>query len=410
MANSILTPTQVTRKALAILHNKLKFIKTINRQYDREFARAGAKIGDSLKIRTPNQFTVRSGATISTQDVSETSQTLTLATQRGVDINFSSVELTLSLDDFAQRILEPAMSRLAAEVEHIVLSSVYKDLYNLTAADPDAEPDALLDVLRANARVSQGLAPLDSRHFILDSATMFPLVNSVSTYFHKASELERAFAEGYIGMAAGVKWWESNMVPSHTNGTRDDSTPVVNTTAGSGITSGTATIAITGLDATATVKQGDVFTVADVYAVNPETKQRYSHLQQFVATADGTAAGGALTVSVSPTPITSGATQTVEVVDAGAGKAVVFAAAGGSGDASAVLIQPLLYHRDAFTFVSADLEMPKGVDFAAREVHDGISLRIVRNYDITNDKFPCRIDVLFGYKTLRPEWAARVRG
>lgn len=409
MANTILTPTQVTRKALALLHNNLKFVKTIDRQYDNQFARSGAKIGDSLKVRMPNQFTVRSGATISTQDVSETSQTLTLATQRGVDINFSSVELTLSLDDFAERILEPAMARLAAEVEYIILSNVYKDVYNLTAADPDAEPDAILDVLRANARVSQGLAPDGNRHFILDSSTMFPLVNSVSTYFHKASELERAFAEGYIGMAAGVKWWESNMVPSHTNGTRDDTTPVVNTS--SGITSGTATIAITGLDASATVKQGDVFKVADVYAVNPETKQRYSHLQQFAATADGTASGaGALTVSVTPTPTTSGATQNVELVSAGAGKAVVFTAAGGSGDASAVYIQPLLYHRDAFAMVTADLEMPRGQDFAARETHDGISLRIVRQYDITNDKFPCRIDVLFGYKTLRPEWAARVRG
>jgi hypothetical protein len=408
VANTILTPTQVTRKALAILHNKLKFIKTIDRQYDSQYARQGAKIGTSLSIRMPNQFTVRSGATLSTQDVTESSQALTLATQRGVDINFSSVELTMSLDDFAARILEPAMSRLAAEVEYIVLSNVYKDIYNLTAANPDNEPDAILDVLRAHARVSQGLAPEGNRHFILDSATMFPLVNSLSTYFHKASELERAFAEGYIGMAGGVKWWESNMVPSHTNGTRTDATPLVNTS--TGITSGTATIAITGLGATVTVKQGDVFTVADVYAVNPETKQRYSHLQPFVATADGTASSGSLTVSVSPTPTTSGASQNVELVSAGASKAVVFTAAGGSGDASQVYIQPLLYHRDAFAFVTADLEMPKGVDFAARETHDGISLRIVRQYDITEDKFPCRIDVLFGYKTLRPEWAARVRG
>lgn len=405
--NTILTPTMVTRKALSILHNKLKFIKTIDRQYDSQFARQGAKIGSSLSIRMPNQFTVRSGATLSAQDVTETSQTLSLATQRGVDINFSSVELTLSLDDFAKRILEPAMSRLAGEVEYIVLSNVYKDVYNLTAADPDAEPDAMLDVLRAHARVSQGLAPEGDRHFILNSATMFPLVNSVSTYFHKASELERAFAEGYIGMAGGVKWWESNVVPSHTNGTRDDTTPIVNTS--TGITTGTAEIVTTGIDNAATVKQGDVFTIADVYAVNPETKQRYAHLQQFVVTADKTC-DGTDTLAVSPTPYASGAKQNIELVSAGAGKAVVFAAAGGSGDASAVLTQPLLYHREAFTFVTADLEMPKGVDFAAREVFDGISLRIVRQYDITNDAFPCRIDVLFGYKTLRPEWAARVRG
>jgi hypothetical protein len=407
MAHTILTPTEVTRKALAVLHNKLKFIKTINREYDSRFAQAGAKNGGSLLIREPNQFTVRTGAVMDTQDVTEASQTLTLATQKGVDINFSSVELTLSLDDFAQRILEPAMSRLAADVEYTVLSNVYKDVYNLTG-DPDAEPDAMLDVLRANARVSENLAPESDRNFLLNSSTMAPLVNAVGTYFHKASELERAFADGYIGQAAGLKWWESNMVPSHTNGNRDDSTPVVNTS--TGITSGTATIAITALDSTSTVKKGDVFTVAGVWAVNPETKQRYGRLQQFVVTADGTASGGALTVSVSPTPITSGAKQNCEIVSAGSGKAVVFEAAGGSGDASAVLTQPLCYHKDAFTFVTADLEMPKGVDFSAREVFDGISLRVVRQFDIVNDKFPCRIDVLFGYKTIRPEWAVRVRG
>ena len=408
MANTVLTPTQVTRKALAVLHNKLKFIKTINREYDSRFAQSGAKIGTSLLIREPNQFTVRTGAIMDAQDVAETSQTLSLATQKGVDVNFSSVELTMSLDDFSERILEPAMARLAADVEYTMLSNVYKDIYNLTG-DPDAEPDAMLNVLNANARVSEGLAPDGNRNFLLNSATMAPLVNAVGLYFHKASELERAFAEGYIGMAAGLKWWESNMVPSHTNGTRTDTTPVVNTS--TGITSGTAVITMTAFADGTTYVKGDVFTIADVYAVNLETKQRYAHLQQWTVTANETETGsGDMSPAVSPTPITSGAKQNVELVSAGASKAVVNLAAGGSGEASAVLVQPLCYHKDAFTFVSADLEVPKGVDFAAREVYDGISLRIVRQFDIVNDKFPCRIDVLFGYKTIRPEWAARVRG
>ena len=408
MANTVLTPTQVTRKALAVLHNKLKFIKTINREYDSRFAQSGAKIGTSLLIRESNQFTVRTGAIMDAQDVAETSQTLSLATQKGVDVNFSSVELTMSLDDFSARILEPAMARLAADVEYTVLSNVYKDIYNLTG-DPDVSPATIVKVLDANARVSQGLAPDDNRHFILPSGIMATLVNAVSLYFHKASELERAFADGYIGMAAGLKWWESNMVPNHTNGSRTDTTPVVNTS--TGITSGTAVITMTAFPDAKTYKKGDVFTIADVYAVNLETKQRYSHLQQWVVTADETETGsGDMSPAVSPTPITSGAKQNVELVSAGSGKAVINLAAGGSGEADAVLAQPLCYQKDAFTFVSADLEVPKGVDFAAREVYDGISLRIVRQFDIVNDKFPCRIDVLFGYKTIRPEWAARVRG
>ena len=408
MAQTILTPTAVTRKALAILHNKLKFIKTINRQYDEKFARAGAKIGSSLLIREPNQFTVRSGAIMDVQDISETSQTLTLATQRGVDVNFSSEELTLHMDDYAQRILEPAMSRLAAEIEFIVLSNVYQDIWNMSGT-PATTPASLSAVMNGAVKLSQGLAPDGDRHLFLDAVAMAAVVASVSAYFHRASEVERAFSEGFMGFAAGLKWWESQMVPNHTNGDRTDTTPLVNTS--TGITSGTAVITMTGFPDGLKYKKGDIFTIADVYAVNPETKQRYSHLQQWVVTAAETETGsGDMTPAVSPTPQTSGAKQNIELVSAGASKAVVNLTGGGSGAADLVFTQDLAYHRDAFTFVTADLELPKGVDFAAREVFDGISLRIVRKYDILNDKFPCRMDVLFGFKTIRPEWACRVRG
>ncbi len=212
MVNVILTPTQVTRKALAILHNKLTFIKTINRQYDAAYAQKGAKIGTSLLIREPNQFTVRTGAVMQTQDISESSQTLVLATQKGIDVNFSSVELTMSLDDFASRILEPAMSRLAAEVEFDVLSQAYKNIYNLTGT-PATTPASLLAVLNANARISQGLAPTPDRHLLFDSISMAPTVNAIGLYFHKASEIERSFMEAFVGFAANFKWWENNMVP-----------------------------------------------------------------------------------------------------------------------------------------------------------------------------------------------------
>jgi len=416
MSNTIITPTQVTRKALSILHNKLTFIGSINRQYDDSFAKTGAKIGSALRIREPNKFTVRTGATMDTQDITETYQTLSMATQMGVDINFSSAELTLSLDDFAERILEPAMARLAAEVEYTVLSAVYKDIYNLTGASGMATtPGTLACVLNAGVKISQGLAPLDNRSVLMDSPAMAGTVAALAQYFHKASEVEKAFSEGYIGYAGGFKWRESNMTPSHTNGTRTDTTPVTTiggttTEPSGGIVSGTATIVMTAFADGTTYKAGDIFTVDDVYAVNPETKQRYPHLQQWVVTADETETGtGDMSPAVSPTPYTSGVNQNIEIASTGA-KAVLNLTGGGSGAASAVNVQDLAYHKDAFTFVSADLEVPKGVDFAAREVYEGISLRIVRNFDIVNDKFPCRIDVLFGYKTIRPEWATRFRG
>lgn len=371
---------------------------------DSRFAREGAKNGGTLIIKNPNEYTVTTGAVMDTQDVTETTQTLTVATQKHIAVNLSSVELTMSLDDFRTFYINPAMDRLAAQVEYDVMAGVYKNIFNLTGT-PATTPASLGAVLNANARLSQGLAPESDRHIIMDSVAMAATVAGMATYFHKASELERAFAEGYVGQAAGLKWWESNMVPAHTNGARDDTTPVTDT---SGWANGDTTITTTGQGASENYKAGDVFTVAGVYDVNLETKQAYSHLKQFVVTADKTADGTDV-LAIAPTIYISGAKQNVSVTSAGAGKAIVNVAAGGSGAASATYTQNLAYHRDAFTFVSADLHMEPGQRMS-RAVIEGISLRLWRGSDIVNDKFPSRIDVLYGYKTLKPEWAVRVRG
>lgn len=404
MANSwkTLSDGDITRRAIARFHNKLKFLKTIDKQYDDRFAKVGAKNGGTLLIREPNQFTVRTGAVMAVQDVAESTQTFTVATQKGVDINLSSVEHTLSVDDFEERILDPAMDKLAADVEYTVLSNVYKDVFNLTGT-PATTPASLAAVLNAGARLSQGLAPMNNRSLLCDSVAMAATVGGIGTYFHKASEIERGFSDGVLGRAGGFDFYESNMVPSHTNGSRDDTTPVIDT---STLANGDTTITTTGADGT--MKAGDVFTIAGVYAVNLETKQAYSHLQQFVITADKT--NDATDVwAVAPTIYISGAKQNVSVTSAGAGKAIVNVAAGGSGAASTAYTQNLAYHRDAFSFVTADLHMEQGQRMARAKV-ENVSMRIWRGADITNDKFPCRIDVLFGYKTVRPEWATRVRG
>lgn len=411
MANVLKTlqAGDITRKALAILHNKLVFIRTINREYDDRFAKVGAMNGGTLQIRNPNQFTVRTGAVMNTQDITETTQALVVATLKGIDVEFTSEQLTLSLDDFGDRILTPMMARLAAEIESDVLTNISKEVYNLVGT-PGTTPATLLTALNARTKLSKGLCPMDSERYLLyDSLAMGATVDTLKGLFQSASEIEKQYKQGYMGMAAGFKWQESEMIPSLTNGTRDDTTPVVNTS--TGITSGTATIAITAEDADVTIKKGEIFTVAGVFAVNPEIKTAYAHLQQFVATADATANGsGAVTVSVSPTPITSGATQTVSIPSPGASKAVVHVAAGGSGAASTAYPQHLAYHKDAFTFVTADLFQPKGVNQAARETYDGISLSLVGDFNITNRTFPWRFDVLYGYKAIRPEWACRVTG
>jgi hypothetical protein len=384
------------------LHNNLVFCKTINRDYDDRFARSGAKNGGTLLIRNPNEFTVRTGAVMDTQDVAEETQTLTIATQKGVDINFSSVELTLSLDDFADRILKPAMSRLAADVDATVIAALYPGVYNFENTTFGTKP-VLADILASRAKLNQGLAPAGDRYAMVDSLAANSIITDSKALFHAASEVERQYSQGVLGTISGMKFHETEMTPTHTNGSRDDTTPVCNTS--SGITSGSSTITTTGADGTMVV--GDVFTIADVYAVNPETKVKYPHLQQFAIltahTNDGTDDW-----EVTPTPVTSGARQNISLVSPGASKAIKNVAAGGSGTASAAYTNSLVFHKDAFTMVTADLEMPQGVDFAAREVYDGISLRVVRNFDIVNDKFPCRIDVLFGQLATRPEWACRM--
>ncbi len=393
MANSILTPTAVTREALRILHQKLNFIGSINRQYDDSFAKSGAKIGDSLKIRMPNQYTVRTGKTIDVQDTAETSQTLTVATQKGVDVNFSSADLTLSLDDFSKRILDPAMAVLAANVEYDAMN-MYKDVYNSVWASGSTL--AYNNVLDGRVLMQRGLAPTSDRYANLNSKDMADLVKDTKTLFNDQAQLSKQYLEGFMGRAGGFDFMENTLWPGHTRGAAD-ANYVVNTS--TGITSGSATIAVTA--GTGSLNVGDVITIVGVNSVHPETKVDTGVLQQFVITT--LYAGGAGNITVSPTPITSGAKQNVVINSAGSGKAVVVA-----GTASGADTTSLLYQQDAFTFATADLVMPSGVDFARREVQDGISLRIVRAYDINNDNFPCRIDILYGYKSLRPEWATRL--
>ena len=403
MANTwkTLSDGDIARKGLSRLHNKLKFIKTINRDYDEEFGRKGGKNGGTLLIREPNRVTVRSGEVMQTQNVTESTQSLVMSYLRGVDLDVSSVDHTLSVDSFEERVLDPAMDQLAAQVEYIFLSTAYKDVFNLTGT-PATTPASLAAVLNAGARLSQNLAPTNDRSVLMDSVAMAATVNGIGTYFHKASEIERGFSDGYIGRAGGFNFYESNMVPSHTNGSRDDTTPVSDTSTWA---NGDTTITTTGADGTMAV--GDVFTVAGVYAVNPETKQAYSHLQQFVIRTAKT--NDATDVwDVAPTIYISGAKQNVSVPSAGS-SAIVNVAAGGSGAASTAYTQDLAYHKDAFTFVCADEYIEPGLKMT-RVKHDGLSMRVWRAGDQVNNTFPLRFDIRFGFKTVRPEWAVRMRG
>jgi len=386
MANSLLTPTAVTRESLRILHQKLNFVGNIVREYDDSYAKSGAKIGDSLKIRLPNQYTVRSGATLSAQDTTESSVTLQVATQKGVDLNFTSVDLTLSLDDFSRRIIQPAMSVLAATIEADALS-MYKDVSNsIWNGGAAATYNKALD---ARVLLQRALAPQSDRMALMDSLAMADVVKDTKSLFNDDSSIAKQYKEGYMGRAAGFDWAENTMMPAHTRGGSNGAYLTNGATQ-----TGSTLVVDTGATAPAA---GDVITIAGVFSVHPETKVSTGILQQFVV---GT---GATTTSfpISPAIVATGATQNV-TNGAADNQAVTFL-----GTASTAVQTSLLFQKEAFAFATADLVMPSGVDFASRQVLDGISMRVVRQYDINNDKFPCRLDVLYGYKTLRPQLAVR---
>jgi hypothetical protein len=398
MANTVLTSSVITKEALRILHSKLTFVGNINRQYDSSFAKSGAKIGDTLKIRLPNQYTVRTGKTLSTQDTTETNTTLQVATQKGVDVNFSSAELTMSLDDFSSRILEPAMAVLAANIEADALN-MYKDVYNLvgTAGTVPTGTDALKVYLQARQKLNENLAPMDNnRTMHLLPISSVEIVNSLKGLFNDTKAISEQYREGEMGRTAGFDWYENTLLPTHTIGNK-----VASLTVSGGSQTG-ASLLIGGTANNDTFKAGTVFTIAGVYQVHPESKATMASLQQFVVTADVTATTTTATIGISPPIVTSGATQNVSASPAGSAAITVV------GSASTGYGQNLAFHKDAFSFATADLILPQGVDFARREVYDGISMRIVRAYDINNDNLPCRIDVLYGYKTLRPQMACRV--
>jgi hypothetical protein len=395
MANSLLTPTAVTRKAIAILHQKLNFIGSINRQYDDSYAIPGAKIGDTLKIRLPNQYTVRTGSALSTQDVQENSVTLQMATQKGVDLNFSSKDLTLTLDDFSTRIIEPAMSVLAANIEADALNMAL-DVYNVVNNVGSAI--TLNKALGARKLLVDNLAPGDARTLILNTQDNLDLVDGLKGLFQDSKEIAQQYREGKVGRTAGFgDIYENTLLASQLTGTSASATGY--TVNGAVTANGSSSVVVqTG---TTTFKKGDVVTFAGTNRVHPETKADTGVLHNFVVTADY--AGGAGTLQIAPAIYTSGGRQ--NVVSTGIANSAAIVKVGG---ASAVYKPSLAFHKDAFAFVSADLMMPDGVDWKAREVFDGISMRIIRQYDINSDNLPCRLDVLYGYQTLRAQLAARI--
>lgn len=389
MGNTILTPTAVTREALRILHQKCNFIGSINRQYDDSFAKSGAKIGDSLKIRLPNQYTVTTGAVLNVQNTAETSVTLQVATQKHVGMNFSSAELALSMDDFSKRIIAPAMSVLAASIEADAMS-MYLNVWNQVNNQGSAATFA--KAMSVKKALTDTLTPADDRVMNLHTQATVDMLDATKGLFQDSTQIKEQYRQGKLGMIGGFDFYENTHWPTFTTGSSTNEMDV------NGANQTGASVTVTN-GGSKTLAVGDIITFEGCNRVHPETKADTGVAQQFVVTAAVTSSG--TSIAISPSIVTSGATQNVSASPTTGGAVTKV------GSASQTYQVSMGYHKDAFTFATADLPLIQGQHFMAREVMDGISMRVWRAGDILNDQIPCRIDVLYGYKAVRPELACR---
>jgi hypothetical protein len=390
----------ITRKSLEILENNLVITRNVNRQYDDSFAVEGAKIGSTLRIRLPDRALVTDGAALQVQADNEQFTTLTVSSQKHIGVNFTSAELTMQLDDFAERVLKPRVSQLASSVDADVATS-YKGIAN-SVGTPGTTPATSLVLLQANQKLNEFATPMSPRYATVNPAANAGLVEGMKGLFNPTGAISRQFKNGMMG--EGILGLDeinmSQSISNHTNGDWGTAITVTSTVA----TEGQSTLGISFTGSSKTWNVGDVFTIGSVFAVNPQTRQSTGSLQQFTVTAVATGSSTA-TLSISPALYTAGnALATVNSFPQAAAVVTML------GSANTGYPQNLVYHKDAISFATADLLLPQGVDMASRQVHNGISLRIVRQYDINNDRLPCRIDVLYGYAAIRPVTAVRLWG
>jgi len=412
MSNNIVSSSMITAETLRVIHNNSAFLGNINTQFDGSFAKTGGKVGQTVNARVPVQFTVREGATANIQDVNETTVPITIQPETGIDWAFSDSDLTLGIDKFSERYLTPAGKRLASALD-MKIAALYKSVANFSGT-VGTSPATAASALQAAAILDNNGAPRDGlRTFALNPLANASLVGGLAGLMNDQKTLGKQYKEGLMATSLGMDFQMSQNLPTHTVGGLGG-TPLVDGANQGTINVGTtdnpyaATTSLLTKGWTAAVanrlKAGDVITLAGVYAVNPETKQNTGVLKTFAVTADvSSTAGGAGTLVLSPAIIAGGAYQNVTALPADG--AAVTVLTGGAGVSSP---QNILFHKDAFTLVSVDMETINGMDMFSQETVDDVSLRFVRGYDIVNNRRICRFDMLAGYALIRPEFACRV--
>ena len=396
MANSILTLQDITRESLRVLVGELNFVTNINREFDSRFGVSGAKIGYTTNVRIPPRYLVGTGAAITAQDHVETIVPVALTDQWNIGVEFTQADLAVSMDDFSDRFVRPAMKQLAAAIDQAGLSRMYKKVANQVGT-PGTAFSSISIFFDAYDRLASFLAPLEDLKMTVNSRAYTKAAQLVTNLF--TPSLNDDVVKNYIGDAFGFSWYLNQQVATHTVGAYGAGTLAINGAAQSG-----STLVADGFANSAVVlKAGDVFTIAGVFAVNPATGSTYDFLQQFVVGSDVTSNGaGQVSIAVTPALIATGAQKTVSALPADNAVITVAGAAGSSYPVN------LAFDRDAFAFVSAPLAAEGGMSVMEVDEDSGLGIRLVRFYDGRSDLTLTRVDCLGGFAALRPSTACRI--
>jgi len=397
----LLTPQIITKESLVILENNLVAANRVNRKFENQFV----KIGSSLTIRKPNRFTVASGAALQVQDIAEPSVTITINQQKHVDFQFTSQDLTLTVEEFSERYLKPAMASLANQVDYDVLQN-FSGISNYVGT-PTVTPAAFsTSVQLVGRRMDDNAAPQDGRTLCLNPNAYWTIANGLTPSFVMPTAKE-ALVKGYLATIGNYEVYMDQNTPNGNSAQHNTSVVMITNSTAAGIQGAGATVSMYGGAATESIAIGEVFTVAGVNNINPQSRQSTGVLKNFVVTATSTPTASVWAIAFSPPVVTSGPYQNVSA-GINSSQAVTFLT--GTTTAQITSPQNISFTRDAYGLVMVPLEIPQGVDFSARETYRNISMRVIRAYDVNNDVFPPRIDILYGTTVYYDELAVRLGG
>jgi hypothetical protein len=397
----------VTNDAVIVLENNLTLAKFMDRSYEPQFGREGEKVGSTIQVRKPPRFIGRLGPALTIEDDTETSVPLVLTTQFGVDIQFTTQEMGLQIQDFRERLLVPIMATVANRIDRDG-AGLYTSVYNLVGT-AGVTPASQQVILQAGQKLNENAAPIDdNRACVLGSAANGGIVNGLVNLFNPMGKISDNYDTGNMGNALGFKFSLDQNIQSQTNGILGGAPAINGSNQGQSSGWASSTNLVTNGWSAAVAQRlngGEIITLPGTFSVNPQSRTTTGALQQFVVNGPQSSdVAGNMTLSISPAIITGGQFQNVTASPI-SGQAIVIV-----GAASQVMPQNLAFHKNAFTLAMADLPLPSGVDFAKRAEYRGFRIRVIRAYDINGDRMPLRTDVLYGYKALLPEIAVRITG